>query len=467
MQVQMKLLLSYYFRLLLLLISLPFLLVSCEKEDPFKNDTVSPQTRLVNEWIKENMEALYLWNEFIPSGLNPGQEPDSEAFFDTMIYKPEDKWSYITSDFPALLAELEGTPLSTGISPAFVNIGSGQIVLIVEFVYPNSPADIAGLERGDMIVTIDGQTMNLENYFQLFSKNSFVAGFGTISGSAIVPTGETVSITSQIIETDPVIHYEVMNINGVKTGYLVYSTFISGEGDKFLRKLDDIFDEFKSSGITELIIDLRYNRGGFINVAGYLASAIAPATVVNSKSVLVKYQYNTDMNKYFTDRYGANSQQLVFKFPVNTFNINFSKVHFLTGWKTASSSELVIIGLEPYMNVVTIGERTTGKYTGSWVLSDDNNPPRHNWGMLPIVLKYANNDGFTDFKNGLNPDYLLDENVFDLKPFGDAGDPLLNKAKELIGGVIGLAPKKTIPLIPLTRIDGRELRDKSLLIIDR
>lgn len=463
----MRILFSYVtFRGLFLWSLLLFLTVSCEKEDPYEDDTVSPQIRLVNEWIKENMEALYLWNNFIPLGLNPGQEPNPEAFFDTMVYKPEDKWSYITDDFPALLAELQGTPLSTGISPAFVNVGSGQIVMIVEFVYPGSPADNAGLERGDMIVAIDGQTMNLDNYFQLFSRNSFVAGFGMISGNDIVPTGETVSITSQIIETDPVIHYDIIEINGIKTGYLVYSTFISGEGDKFLNSLDVIFDEFKSSGISELIVDLRYNRGGFINVAGYLASAIAPASVVSSRPVLVKYEYNADLNKYLTDKYGAGSQQLVFKFPVNTHNINFSKIYFLTGWKTASASELVIIGLEPYMNVVTIGERTTGKYTGSWVLSDDNKPPKHKWGMLPIVLKYANSQGFTDFKNGLNPDFLVDENIFDLKPFGDDGDPLLSKAKELIGGLVVMAPKKVMPVITATRIEGKELRDRKILIIE-
>lgn len=437
---------------------------SCEKE-PDNPDTVSKEIKAINVWIKENMEALYFWNENIPTGLNPGNEPDPEALFEKMIYKPEDVWSYITSDYSSLLAELEGTPLSSGISPAFVRIANNQIVVIVEYVYPGSPAGIAGLERGDMITTIDQQTLDLDNYFDLFNKSSYQAALGMISGGAIVPTGETFLIQSAVIDADPVIHHEVMNIQGVQTGYLVYSSFRNGTNNRFRNTLDQVFQEFKTAGITNLIVDLRYNRGGEIDVAAYLAAAIAP-NVVLGKDILVKYVYNKGLTQYIEQEFGKDSPNLALKFPANSFNLDLSKVYFLTGWKTASASELIITGLDPYMNVISIGDTTVGKYTGSWVIPDTNDPPKHNWAMMPIVLKYSNAQGFTDFKNGLAPDYYIDEFVLDLKPFGDPGDVVLAKARELIGGgVIAAAPKKAASSLPYSRLRDKDQVKSGILIV--
>ena len=438
-------------------------LSSCEKETD-NNDLVSKEIKEVNQWILENMEALYLWNDRIPSGLNPANEPDPEEFFDKMLYKEEDKWSSITPDLDALLADLQGTPLSSGISPAFIRIGDNQILLIVEFVFPGSPADRAGLQRGDLILTIDGQYLNLDNYFELFSKSTINVRKGILSGSDFIPSGETISIVSEIIEAEPVIHHEILNINGIKTGYFVYTSFTSGVNDRYIDTLDNIFQEFKSEGISTLIVDLRYNRGGEIDVAGYLASAIAPTTVVNNKETLVRYVYNKDLTDYF-NRPGTDPRYLGLTFPSNLNNLNLSKVYFLTGWKSASASELIIIGLQPHMNVVTIGESTYGKYTGSWVLTDTNDPPKHKWAMMPIVLKYANKVGFTDFKNGLTPDHEVVDPLFALRPFGDPGDPLLSKAKELITGVKTAVVLPGLYDIPYSRVEDEETRRKSWLIM--
>ena len=453
---------KYYFMMLKTVIIMSvFLLISCEKE-PVNTDTVSSDIKSINMWIKNNMEALYYWNEKIPEDLDPGQENDPEAYFFKMIYVPEDKWSYITSDFPSLLAELQGTPLSTGISPAFVRIGPEQIVLIVEFVYKGSPAYSAGIKRGDMIISIDGELMNLSNYNELYNRNSFTAGLGKMEGNTIVPTGESFSLESVIIEADPLLHHDILDVNGIKTGYMVYSGFRSGTNDRFINTLDQALSNFKTNGISELIVDLRYNRGGEIDVAGYLASGIAPQNVLDN-DILIRTQYNEGLTDYLKKEYGDDSRYLVLKFPLNDFNLNLSRVYFLTGWKTASASELIITGLDPYMQVVSIGDTTVGKYTGSWVLSDTNNPPKHNYGMMPIVLKYANALGYTDFKNGLAPDYRVDEFILDLRPFGDPGDPLLGKAKELIGGIIAVK-KQTVVSVQYTCIDDKKNRERSILL---
>ena len=251
----MKILRNKFAFLLLIFFSI---FISCHKE--YYEDTVSDSVKDINNWILRNMQALYLWNNKLPSGLNPGKEPDPKEFFYKMVYKAEDKWSYITPDLDKLIADLDGVPLSVGISPAFVRISEKQILLIVEFVYPGSPADKADIQRGDIILTIDGQFLTPVNYFDLFNKSNITVRKGIFSGGNYIPSGEPIPLISEIIEADPVIHHEIMDINGIKTGYLVYTHFTSGANDEYLRSLDDVFQSFMSEGITELIIDLGITR---------------------------------------------------------------------------------------------------------------------------------------------------------------------------------------------------------------
>lgn len=411
------------------------------------------------------MEVLYYWNDKIPEGLNPGQEPDPEEFFYKMVYIEEDKWSYITPDLDALMADLNGTPFSSGISPAFIRIGEEQIILIVEFVYPGSPADRAGIQRGDLFLTINGTFMNIDNYSELFNQSILNMGKGMLSGNSFIPTGETITINAEIIEADPLVYSDIISINGIKTGYFVYSSFTSGTNNKYLSSLDNLFLEFKNENISELIIDLRYNLGGEIDVAGYLASAVSPFSVMNNGEILVNYLYNKELTEYFKLP-NTDPRYLGITFPENAYNLDLSGIHFLTGWKTASASELLIIGLKPYMNVKQIGESTYGKYTASWVISDTNDPPEHSWAMMPIVLKYANKDGYTDFRNGLTPDYTVTDPVLDLKPFGDPGDPVLAKARELIGGVSVKSAVTVKHDISYTIMVDESWRRKSLLVVE-
>jgi hypothetical protein len=86
------------------------------------------------------------------------------------------------------------------------------------------------------------------------------------------------------------------------------------------------------------------------------------------------------------------------------------------------------------MDVTVIGEPTFGKYYGSYVLYDQNDPPKHNWAIVPVVLKYSNVNGETDFENGLFPDVFLQDNMLEAKPFGDPTDPMLSSALALING---------------------------------
>lgn len=419
-------------------------LFACHQEDEEILDTVAEEntkdvtdttvstTAIINNWIYDVMRSVYYWNEDV---VAPGSsETDPESYFKSLI-NSDDRFSYITDDYEALAEEFSGVYTSMGYSPTFGRFsGSNEVFIAVEYVYPGSPAEEAGLKRGDIILKIDGQTLDTDNYFDLYNQSQYSVTLGGYDAetTAISNTGQTLSLASRVISTDPVLYKEVKTVEGIKIGYLVYAEFISGDSDEWLNSLGAAIDEFSQAGVTELIVDLRYNPGGEVSTAQYLASALAPATAVNSQEVLIKYQYNDQLESSLIAN--QSSDALVTTFESNSHHLNLNRIYFLTGSGTASASELLINGLEPYMEVTTVGETTVGKCYGSWVIPDTEEPARHTWAIMPIVLKYANADGLTDFVDGLTPDYVVEDDLLNAKPFGDEGDPVLATALNLITG---------------------------------
>ncbi|HPS13595.1 MAG TPA: S41 family peptidase [Prolixibacteraceae bacterium] len=433
------------FKIIGILFLLTGLFYSCtlfeiSEDDSDDTDTTSTSTDTasskVNKWIYEQMGTYYLWEDQLPT-VSSYADTDPETFYESLLYTKLDKWSYITDEYETLLSELTGTPTTMGYSPAFYLYNNGANVLImVEYVYPGSPAETAGLKRGDMILTINGEKMDTTNYYDLYSGKSYTVELGTYSAATgkLSKTGTSLSMVAAEIEADPAIYHSVIDYGGVKTGYLVYTEFVSGTSDAYLSTLDNIFDEFYDDGVTNLIVDLRYNPGGSLTSAAHLASAIAPYNVMAASNVLINMNYNNLLTSYFYYYEGENSENLVYRFPYNSHNINLSTVYFLTTSGTASASELLISGLRPYMNSVIVGDSTYGKYTGAFVISDYEDTLNSNWAIVPIVLKYSNANGYTDFVDGLAPDYAVSDDLLNAVPFGDTSDPLLAKALELITG---------------------------------
>lgn len=412
------------------------LIVSCKKDDPIEK--VSREIIATNKWIDDNMSLYYLWNEFIPTGIDYTRESDPKAFFFKLLYRDLDKWSQITDDYPKLESELNGDPVTMGYRPAFYLTGNNNVIIVVSYVYPGSPAEEAGLKRGNIILSIDNKQLDTTNYQDLYSGTSYQVQLGAVVGNSLVYTGESLNMTARTTMTDPAIYYQLFEQEGHKIGYLVYVEFIKGPNEMYLRQLDNIFNEFKAEGISDLIIDLRYNPGGEVDAAVYLASLIAPAPVAIGNETLVNLNYNHDLQQYM--EYNNHDDLLSYKFTNTASNIGLNRVCFLTTSSSASASELVIIGLDPYMEVILVGEPTFGKYTGAWVIPDDN----MKWAIMPIVSKFSNSVGFTDFFDGLMPDHQVDDDLFSAVPFGDLSDPMIAKAVEqLTGGIPPATPKKS------------------------
>ena len=429
---------QYISRLIFLSVFFAATLTACDPDDLDDGDTtdIPAETLAVNEWIDGVMKEVYLWNTRIPSSVNYKKEPDPKELFNKLLYTEEDQWSWITDDWASYLKELEGTPVSMGYSPAFFykNSTSNEVIIVVKYVYKGSPAELAGLKRGDIILTINGQMLNDQNFYDLYSAHSYTAGLGTysIDTETFKLTGTQISMTAISFKADPVLHYETKQIEGHKIGYMVYTDFTSGVNNSFHKSIDAAISFFKTSDLSDLIIDLRYNPGGEPSTATYLASSVVPRFVAEDQKIFLRMVYNKKLQDYFDLK--NEDKYKYYQFSVSADNLNLNKIYFLTTNSTASASEALIIGLKPYMNVVMVGDTTRGKYTGAWVLPDQNEPPKHNWCMIPIVLKYSNASGFTDFKNGIAPDVYSKDYLIPAYPFGNLNDRVLATAIEQITG---------------------------------
>ena len=445
----------------LLMLMIIGILVACQEEpipdpgtdEPNEKEEAPALTQKVNNFIFAAMEDVYLWYKNLPD-IDTRYEFDSKDYFDKLLYS-EDKWSFITDDIQALENSFEGIEKSYGYSLAFGRFSNtGNIFALVEFVYPNTPAYNAGIERGDIIVLLNGSDITDDTYRDLLNGERIEITMGVLGESGI-STGAVKVLNAQELTLDPVLLTKVIEHNGHKIGYLFYAQYISS----FNTSLDTAFQYLLNQQITDLVVDLRYNPGGYTSAAQHFCSSIAPASTVNNKSTLVTFQWNDKYQSYWEQN--NVSSQLTVDF-INTVPVKMGldKVHFLTGTGTASASELSITGLKPYMNVTTVGETTYGKYTASITLKPEDfyettsyYSEFDNWGIQPIVIRYANSQGVTDFKDGFVPDIAVEDDIWGGIPLGEKSEPLLKAAIEDITGSPVVAMKKARIEIPYTIFD--------------
>jgi C-terminal processing protease CtpA/Prc len=414
-----------------------------EPDDSGKK-TAPELTIKVNQFIKDVMEDVYLWYKMIPT-IDIKYEFDSKAYFDKLKYT-EDKWSFVTDDIKALENSFEGKETSFGysLSFAYADQQKVKIVALVEFVYPKTPAALAGFKRGDIIYKMDGADITVNNYMKLLTSAYLGCEFGQYSANGIT-NPKTVSMTALELNLNPVQFSNIIEHGGKKIGYLFYAQFIQN----YNTSLDSVFSYFKANQVTDVVLDLRYNPGGTTTAAQHLCSSLAPLNVVNETKTLVRFQWNDQYQAYWQSKNDKSQLEIGF---INSVpqKMNLSKLWIITGTGTASASELTITGLKPYMNVVTVGEKTYGKYTASITLKPEDFYEKSyysnidNWGVQPIILKYANSQGVTDFKDGFVPDFAVEDDLLSPYQLGDIREGMLKKAIENITGVQVVAMKSAV-----------------------
>ncbi|MBV6455446.1 MAG: hypothetical protein LMBGKNDO_00319 [Bacteroidales bacterium] len=421
-----------------MLTTLLLLFVSCERQREPDKEEAPLITQQVNKYMLELMEEVYLWEKQIPDTLDVRYEFDEFEFFEKLCYRTEDRWSFITDDVQSLLEGGEGVETTFGYSLAFGTFSNtGNYFAMVQYVYPQTPAAEAGIQRGTIFVEAGGKAITKDNYTTLFYAPALELTLGELKDGTVYKAG-TVSLTARKQSLNPVIAHTTITDGANKVGYICYTDFFGGSEDLFF----PVFQKFKDEGVTDIVLDLRYNLGGYLSTARALAGVLAPAGCLDGKTVLITKTWNDLYQKYWKDN---NRNDMLYEyfpgFSETRLNLNLSRVFILTGKNTASASELTICGLDPYMNVIMIGGVTRGKYTAAMVFHPEENTRISNWGTQPIVYKYANSKGITDFKNGFTPTYREEDVLLgNVYPLGDPREALLARALSLAGMSAQVAP---------------------------
>jgi len=396
----------------------------------------------MNEFYLYKADVPVLANDYFASPEDKNDFLDNYAtpedlFYDGLV-APQDEFSWIVDDYVALENLFSGNSKTSGLSYVLVRYceGCSEIFAVVRLVLPGSPADIAGVKRGDVINTIDGEQLTDTNSEALFGADTFTIGLATLEGTNITNTDETFELTKVQFNSNPVFIAETLEVEGNKIGYLFYNSFTSD----YDVQLNEAFGKFKADGVTDLILDLRYNGGGSVRTATDLAAMI---TGQFAGKLFMKEQWNAEYQAYFESTkpdWLLNNFNTTLKTGELINSLNLSKVYVITTGRSASASELVINGLDPYIEVVQIGETTRGKFQASVTLYDSpdfgrqNVNPNHTYAIQPLVLKSVNSAGISDYVNGLNPDIEISENFRDFGTLGDINEPMLKVA---INAVLG------------------------------
>lgn len=418
-----------------------FVSISCEDND----DNTVPKALQSKDFVWKGLNLYYLWKNNVPDladdrFANQDQlNAYSESFanptelFNGLLYDRTnvDKYSVIFSDYSVLEGVLSGNTKSNGVDFAISRKpgSSTEVYGWVRYIVPNSDASTKDIQRGDIFYAVNGTTLTVENYRTLLlNTDNYTLNLADYDGGNITPNGQSVALTKTNLAENPILLNTVITQGEKKVGYLMYNGFY-GQYDN---QLNTVFGNFKSQGVTHLVLDLRYNSGGSVNTATKLASMI---TGQFPGQLFAKQQWNDKAQAYYESK---SPNSLLNKFYTGLNGLNLNKVYILTSQSSASASELVINCLKPYINVIQIGDKTTGKNVGSITLYDsptfakkDVNPS-HKYAMQPIVLKIVNKNGFGDYTAGISPNIEVIENHGNLGILGDVNEPLLSAALENI-----------------------------------
>lgn len=427
--------------------------------------TTGTRMQLTKDSIYLYAKQVYFWNDvlpgyavFKPRNYNSLDDvlfaitqlkvnPDTQRPYEYPVPSdPESpKFSYITesdvkgsfanaSPFIVSQVDLEGKGSDFGL--AFTAIGTQSAYQIyLRYVNPGSSAAAANLNRGDRLEKVGdhliGSGYNADNnaISSAFDKSAI-----TLSGKKSDGRPFTVTLTKGNYTSNPIFKDTVVTSGNEKIGYMAFARFsnpANAEGP-----LNKSFAKFAAEGVTSLVIDLRYNGGGYVTTAEQLANLIAPSSVSNGSTMFSEYfnatmrsgkatilknqplldgsgnqQYqNGKLVTYFDEDYSQADNTYKFNKQGNLRNV--SKVVFLVSNSTASASELVISVLKPYLDVKLIGATTYGKPVGFFPVKIDK------YDVYFAMFEARNSKGESNYYAGFKPDLSLADDVTH-----DFGDP--------------------------------------------
>lgn len=393
-------------KLFLIAIIVPLAFSSCKKDVPAPVDTTLTDA-MARDSLYYLMQQWYYWYNVMPS-VTKENYSDPYKLMDAMRYKPLDKWSFV-ADYNQFIAEMQGTFVGHGFRIGSVDSADARIAMI----YPESPLYGQGVRRGWQVEKINDvpiapilKSGTAEDYNNVIGPatagvtNKFL--FRRPDGTEV-----TISSTKSTFTVSSVLVYDTLHLTSGITGHLVFDSFIEPSE----QELSTAFAYFKANGVKDLILDLRYNSGGYLYIAQELASYIAGNAAANSNSVFALLSYNSK----------EQSQNTSFKFVSTTAPLSLSRLVVVSTRFTASASEAVMNGLKPLMDVVSIGDTTSGKPVGmnGWSVGNK-------YFFWPITFKIVNANNEGDYFDGIVPAKEVEDDI--THDFSDRHELCLNEA---------------------------------------
>ncbi len=461
-----------------LLLAVALLVGACEPTPVPEPDPTDPEDVQVNKWTYQILSYYYLWNEEVKA-IKPAYETDYQSFLtnvlsavkvntlDGKVYNGSRMfYSYISSAPVTRAGSFTFAPTyGMSIRAYAFNIQTQTGTTLryfarIQYVTPNSPAAQAGLKRGDWIGRIDGKQILATNFSDINKllptnsssvkvlKCSFTAN---ATGDGVIfkeeAENKAVTLTRATVEENPIHTHKVLTTNGgAKVGYLLFNQFKRGydesdleNSDEYEQQLRTVFAEFKSAGVEELVLDLRYNGGGYVSTAQLLSSMIAPQSKLGSKWLECRPNASRKSNWY----------NLLAAAEVADCNLSLPRLYVIASESSASASELMINNLRGLdVEVIHIGSKTEGKVVGMEVIDHLFNSTdkaifgNYQYTIHPVTFRSYDAKGTSNYENGLIPNHFYDEYMdeqslrwIEWGELGDPSEPMLRIALDKIDGV--------------------------------
>lgn len=471
--------------LFLLFISLHFLACRKEAAEPDRYPDI-PQAGSTIEKVLDSIymyaHELWLWQSQLPSFTDAGlrnyasigaPEAYNRALFSLLspirnketgepyereLHPYRLKYSYFDrfSSADAKYASLS----ANGIAEDF-GLELGQVAVAdvrVAYVTPGSPAALAGIQRGHRLLSLNGQQVtDAESANQILAFGSILIELQREDGHIIRET-----LSRNLYQSDGIFKSKRIKLSNQEVGYLAFSRFIN-QSDA-LKKMETVFADFAHHHIQTLIIDLRYNTGGYVSAVKEIANCIAPANI--SGKTMYSEHYNQLMqkgeakilaNQLYLDKYGqhvyrGNRRATYFDvdYSVSGNTETFQKkgalekikrIYFIVSSNTASAAEMLINVLKPHMEVKLVGSTTYGKPVGFFGIKLAGNT------LFLSSFLIKNSDGKADYLNGFVPDILAGDDLsYD---FGDRREGCLAM---VLDDIQGKRRKSSINNTPTSRL---------------
>ncbi len=367
---------------------------------------------------------IYLWYNQIPSGFDGQGYADPDKIMTAIRqYSKEpgfsnavDRWSfgYLQSEWDNVSS---GVSQDMGFSVFFLAEGD----LRVKYVEKNSPAYNAGIRRGWRVTKINGSTNITTGNANFIVNAIFNSSSGNFSFTRADNSSVDIALTGTTYQSDPFLLDTVYTVGASKVGYVVFNSFL-GDTTAINNKLASVFNKFGTQSVADVIVDLRYNGGGYVSVQERFADYLAP-NAANGQVM---------MSEKFNDKYSIYNSTSNFS---KKGSLNLSRVFFIVSNNTASASELLINNLRPYMNVKIVGPQATyGKPVGFFPI------PVGTWYVFPVSFRSTNKNNEGNYFNGFTPDKTVADGLD--KDWGDITESSLASIIKYIGtGTFGFLPE--------------------------